>query len=247
MDSILNFLADNYIWFMIGGVVLLFALIGFIIDGKKKNKDENKSVETPVTNNEITNQVPLNQETNVVSNETPVPTAMPNEEGMQDFTPSEPTLTFDTPANVASEPVISENTNLNGDSKIGEPITFETPSNTVIPEVEPVQAPETPVVSTVEPSFNEMSSEPSPLEFQNASTNANENVVTQNTEPVINTIVGEPQNQVQTPTIEPVVMQSPSLDQVNTAPNQSINGPELIEIPSTPNTTENTNNTTPLV
>lgn len=246
MDSILNFLADNYIWFMIGGVVLLFALIGFVIDDKKKNKNENQSVETPVTNTATVNQVPLNQESNVVSNETPAPTVMPSEEGVQDFTPSEPTLTFDTPANEVNEPVISETTNLNGDSKIGEPITFETPSTTVS-EVEPVQAVETPVVSAVEPSFNEMPSEPAPLEFQtaNANVNENENVVTQNAEPVINTAAVEPQ--VQTPVVEPVVMPAPSLDQVNTVPTQNVKEPDLIEIPSTPNTTENTTNTTPLV
>lgn len=40
MDSILSFLADNYKYFMIAAVVLLFALIGFIVDGKKKKKNE---------------------------------------------------------------------------------------------------------------------------------------------------------------------------------------------------------------
>lgn len=40
MDSILSFLADNYKYFMIAAVVLLFALIGFIVDGKKKKKSE---------------------------------------------------------------------------------------------------------------------------------------------------------------------------------------------------------------
>lgn len=40
MDSILSFLADNYKYFMIAAVILLFALIGFIVDGKKKKKNE---------------------------------------------------------------------------------------------------------------------------------------------------------------------------------------------------------------
>ena len=40
MDSILSFLADNYKYFMIAAVVLLFELIGFIVDGKKKKKNE---------------------------------------------------------------------------------------------------------------------------------------------------------------------------------------------------------------
>lgn len=45
MDTVLNFLADNYIWFMVGAVVLLFALIGFIVDGKKKKKQEAASMD----------------------------------------------------------------------------------------------------------------------------------------------------------------------------------------------------------
>lgn len=40
MDNILSFLADNYKWFMLAAVLLLFALIGFIVDGKKKKKNE---------------------------------------------------------------------------------------------------------------------------------------------------------------------------------------------------------------
>lgn len=38
MDSILSFLADNYKYFMIAAVVLLLALIGFIVDGKRKRR-----------------------------------------------------------------------------------------------------------------------------------------------------------------------------------------------------------------
>ena len=48
MDKVLNFLADNYLIFMIVAVVLLFALIGFIVDGKKK-KQKNAEV-VPSTN-----------------------------------------------------------------------------------------------------------------------------------------------------------------------------------------------------
>lgn len=40
MENVLNFLAEYYLYFMIGAVVLLFALIGFAVDGKKKNKDD---------------------------------------------------------------------------------------------------------------------------------------------------------------------------------------------------------------
>ena len=40
MENILSFLADNYLYFMIGAVVLLFALIGFAVDGRMKKKDD---------------------------------------------------------------------------------------------------------------------------------------------------------------------------------------------------------------
>ncbi len=50
MDNILNFLANNYIYFLIGSVVLLFFLIGYIVVEKKgKKKDENASAS--VSNN----------------------------------------------------------------------------------------------------------------------------------------------------------------------------------------------------
>ena len=43
-ETIMNFLADNYKWFMIGAGVLLFALIGFLVSGKKKKEDTNSGV-----------------------------------------------------------------------------------------------------------------------------------------------------------------------------------------------------------
>lgn len=43
-DTILNFLADNYLIFMIVAVILLFALIGFIVDGKKKKQKDVEAV-----------------------------------------------------------------------------------------------------------------------------------------------------------------------------------------------------------
>lgn len=57
MDNVLNFLADNYKWFMIGAGVLLLALIGFIVDGKRKKKDDSSN--TPA-------QLPTNGQVNTV-------------------------------------------------------------------------------------------------------------------------------------------------------------------------------------
>lgn len=55
MESIMNFLADNYIWFFVAAGILCFALIGFIIESRKKQKNEFKgeSIEKTESNTEI--------------------------------------------------------------------------------------------------------------------------------------------------------------------------------------------------
>ncbi len=48
MDNIMKFLSENYIYFLIGSVVLLFFLIGYIVVEKKsKKKEENASTNVP--------------------------------------------------------------------------------------------------------------------------------------------------------------------------------------------------------
>ncbi len=56
MDKVLDFLANNYIYFLIAAGVLVLALIGFIFDSKKKNKEENNISNAPLPsiNNEPT-------------------------------------------------------------------------------------------------------------------------------------------------------------------------------------------------
>lgn len=39
MEGFLNFLSNNYLYFLIAAGVLVFALIGFLVDMKRKNKD----------------------------------------------------------------------------------------------------------------------------------------------------------------------------------------------------------------
>lgn len=60
MENVLNFLADYYLYFMIGAVVLLFALIGFAVQGRKK-KQEDVNPMTPLNN--AAPNVPLNPTT----------------------------------------------------------------------------------------------------------------------------------------------------------------------------------------
>ena len=97
MESVINFLADYYIWFFVAAGVLAFALIGFIIDSKRKKKNDFKgesinstatpdSVSTenvpPVSETPVEiNDIPLaNEETPSFYSETNMPNAMPNTE-----------------------------------------------------------------------------------------------------------------------------------------------------------------------
>ena len=63
MESVMNFLAENYIWFFVAAGVLLFALIGFAIDSKRKNKSEFKGEtieekkEVPTETIDLTNEL----------------------------------------------------------------------------------------------------------------------------------------------------------------------------------------------
>lgn len=45
MDILINFLLNNYIWFLVISLILIFALIGYLVDTtsfKKKNNLEKK-------------------------------------------------------------------------------------------------------------------------------------------------------------------------------------------------------------
>ena len=79
MDSILSFLADNYKWFMLAAVILLFALIGFIVDGKKKKKNEEV---VPVPNADAQAQAAAGVAPTSVANPEPVAPAPAEEQGL---------------------------------------------------------------------------------------------------------------------------------------------------------------------
>ena len=65
MDAFTNFLANNYVWFLIISLILIFALIGYLVDSKeiksgkkiKKQKEELKVVDFST----IDQSKPLNQ------------------------------------------------------------------------------------------------------------------------------------------------------------------------------------------
>ena len=76
----LDFLSENYIWFFVAAVVLLFALIGFIVERKKKKSKEFKgeSVNDNVENlNSASglevNDIPVAETINNISSEPTAP------------------------------------------------------------------------------------------------------------------------------------------------------------------------------
>lgn len=81
MESVMNFLAEYYIWFFVAAIVLCFALIGFIIDSKKKQKGEVKNNtldSTPEMSIPVNNTMDMNTVTktesasNMIGNNKPV-------------------------------------------------------------------------------------------------------------------------------------------------------------------------------
>lgn len=170
MDKVLNFLADNYILLMVIGVVLLIALIGFVVEGKKKKKDEgtiDNSQSTPVNNVNT-----LNTDTNVVNNENAVNTDVnlnTNE------TKVEPTLNFGTPNTNQTE--VTQDNNVNNGLNAG-PVTLEAQTEMPVNDVNAQVVP------------NIVESEPTALDFGTPANTVNEPVVS---EPVVNQpVVNEP-------------------------------------------------------
>ena len=73
MENVMNFLAENYIYFFVAAGILLFALLGFLVDSKKKKDKEFKGEEvkpgetaiaqtlsTPLDNSSLANPDNLN-------------------------------------------------------------------------------------------------------------------------------------------------------------------------------------------
>ena len=60
METILEFLVNNYLWFLIISLILIFALIGYIVDTHEKK--------SPKLHFEKNNEEDINMETEVVEN-----------------------------------------------------------------------------------------------------------------------------------------------------------------------------------
>ena len=131
MESVINFLADYYIWFFVAAGVLCFALIGFIVESKKKDKNtfKGESIETsnipnePVITGDTVNMegsAPLNEASQDITptvEETPVEPTNNEIPKIEETTTMEDTMEINdiplkeedkTPIEFYSNPVVNE-------------------------------------------------------------------------------------------------------------------------------------------
>lgn len=116
MDSLLSFLEENYIWFFVAGIVLLFALIGYIFDSKRKKKKQdetlvsNENLESaPLNNMAEENQIAQNVEsTEVINQEFSNPNVNNFDENI-----SEPVMETSNENTVFENNVVTDSNNMN--------------------------------------------------------------------------------------------------------------------------------------
>lgn len=110
METILNFLVDNYLWFLIISLILIFGLIGYIVDTHEKKTpklhfgdeedlnmetlvtDETKSLKELLEETETIEEVPEITPVNPVNAVEPEPAIEPinnTEENIQNELPKE--------------------------------------------------------------------------------------------------------------------------------------------------------------
>lgn len=143
MESVMNFLADNYIYFFVAAGILLFALIGFLIDSKRKKgkdfKGEAISNTTLNTNMEVADTPQM--ETVSAIEPTPVETPKAETNSYQE---------------VNTMPVIEQTMEINDIPMAAEAVIEETPVNPELQNItygEPISVDNN--SNIVEPSTNE--------------------------------------------------------------------------------------------
>lgn len=131
MESVMNFLAEYYIWFFVAAIVLCFALIGFIIDSKKKQKGEVKNNtldSTPEMSIPVNNTMDMNNglENTVTKTESASNMIGNNEPVNMDATMEINDIPINNTTNVGS----MENNNVVNNTPVMEPTKIETPTVT---------------------------------------------------------------------------------------------------------------------
>ena len=132
MESVMNFLAEYYIWFFVAAIVLCFALIGFIIDSKKKQKGEVKNNtldSTPEMSIPVNNTMDMNNglENTVTKTESASNMIGNNEPVNMDATMEINDIPINNTPNVVS---MENNNNVVNNTSVMEPTKIETPTVT---------------------------------------------------------------------------------------------------------------------
>lgn len=68
MDTLIAFLLDNYIWFLVISLIIVFALIGYLVDAMA-NKGKNKNKVTPIAPIEEQNRPMVHPSVKVYTND----------------------------------------------------------------------------------------------------------------------------------------------------------------------------------
>lgn len=131
MESVMNFLAEYYIWFFVAAIVLCFALIGFIIDSKKKQKGEVKNNtldSTPEMSIPVNNTMDMNNglENTVTKTESASNMIGNNEPVNMDATMEINDIPINNTTNVGS----MDNNNVVNNTPVMEPTKTDTPTVT---------------------------------------------------------------------------------------------------------------------
>jgi hypothetical protein len=66
MQAFIDFLVNNYLWFLVISLILLFALIGYLVDTneKKENTSDTSEDEETIDTNEIEENIENNNNNN---------------------------------------------------------------------------------------------------------------------------------------------------------------------------------------
>ena len=233
MDGLLDFLANNYVYFMVGAILLLFALIGFIFGGKRKQKkEESLQGAAPAANTVMPDPAPAVTPETTVETVQEQPTLEQAEAPTLNFdaqAPAEPASIFDMPQENV-EPTIAEPINVSSETTIGEPISMDEPI-AVEPVVETVEAVVEPIV---EEPVVEVPTEPivEPVVEETIVEAPVETI----TEPVVEPIAAEPV--VEDPISEPITSEVPVEPTVETSATPVVE--PVAEIPAVETTEEQT-------
>ena len=136
MNNFLDFLSNNYIYFFIGAGILFFALIGLLVDLKKKNNNGDAVTEENIP--DISQEVSIPEP--VVTEEPPV-----EELTQEEFNPAPPMPTEELVNNVNSEVNASVVNNEVGTQVLDTTpvMDFETPDTSTTEDIsQPVSSPE---------------------------------------------------------------------------------------------------------